>query len=111
MANGNAKVGSKAVANHSWSSGEYRELERIVKGFANHRRLRVLTLLEGDPDLSIDKIAERLNMGYMNASDHLRRMTLAGLVAKHGREGIMLHRLTPRAGMILAFCKKLKRGE
>ena len=86
---------------------EARFVERIVKGFANHRRLQILELLRQEPDMLLDQIAERLDISYMNTSDHLRRMVLGGLVAKR-HEGVYVHhRLTDRGKEVLVFCKKL----
>jgi DNA-binding transcriptional ArsR family regulator len=90
------------------NASEYRRLERIVKGFANHRRLQILDLLKSSPELSVDEIAERLNIGYMNASDHLRKMAIAGLLLKRADGPYVRHKLTPRAESILVFCKKLE---
>jgi len=88
--------------------GDYRRLERVVKGFANRRRLEILDVLKREPELSVEEIADRLNIGYMNTSDHVRRLAIAGLVLKRN-EGVMVrHRLTPRAESILVFCKKLE---
>jgi len=41
----------------------YRSLERIVKGFANHRRLQILDLLKREPELSVDQISIGLRSG------------------------------------------------
>lgn len=87
---------------------EFRKIERIVKGFANHRRLEILDLLERKPELSVDEIAEQLNIGYMNASDHLRKMLIAGLIIKRSDGPYVRHKITTRAAIILAFCKKLE---
>ena len=86
----------------------FRAIERIVKGFANHRRLQILELLKKEPELSVDEIADRLSTGYMNTSDHVRKMAVAGLVMKRNDGPNVRHRLTPRADFILAFCKKLE---
>ena len=88
--------------------GEYRRMERIVKGFANHRRLEMLDLLKRSPELSVADIAERLHMGYENASDHLRKMAIAGLVLKRNEGLLVRHKLTERAQTVLVFCKKLQ---
>ncbi len=85
-----------------------RQLERIIKGFANHRRLDVLQLLQKSPELSVDEIAERLSMGYLNASDHIRKLAVAGLVLKRSDGKSVRHRLTPRAKVVLTFCKTLE---
>jgi DNA-binding transcriptional ArsR family regulator len=86
----------------------YRALERIVKGFANHRRLEILDLLMREPELSVDEISERLNIGYENASDHVRKIAIAGLVMKRSDGPSVRHKLTPRGESILVFCKKLQ---
>ena len=86
----------------------YRKLERIVKGFAKHRRLEILDLLKRTPELSVEEISERLNIGYENASDHVRKLAIAGLVLKRNEGSAVRHRLTPRAEAILVFCKRLQ---
>ena len=89
-------------------SNQYLKLERIVKGFANHRRLQILYLLKKEPELSVDQIAEKLNMGYENASDHIRKLAIAGLLMKRNSGTSVCHKLTSRAESILVFCKKLE---
>ncbi len=86
---------------------KYRKLERIVKGFANHRRLEIMDLLSREPELSVEDIAEKLHIGYQNASDHVRKLAIAGLVAKRNDGPSVRHKLTPRADSILVFCKRL----
>jgi DNA-binding transcriptional ArsR family regulator len=85
-----------------------RQLERIIKGFADHRRLEILELLQKTPELSVDEIAQKLSIGYMNASDHIRKMAVAGLVLKRSDGLCVRHKLTLRAMNVLAFCKKLE---
>jgi DNA-binding transcriptional ArsR family regulator len=86
----------------------YRKLERVVKGFANHRRLEIMTLLKTDPELSVEDIAEKLDIGYQNASDHVRKLAIAGLVVKRNDGPSVRHKLTDRAESILVFCKTLE---
>lgn len=84
-----------------------RKLERVIKGFANHRRLQILELLKKKPELSVDDIAKELDMNYQNTSDHIRKLAIAGLVLKRYQGTNVLHKLTDRALSILAFCKNL----
>ena len=86
----------------------YLKLERIIKGFANHRRLQILDLLKREPELSVDQISERLHIGYENTSDHIRKLAIAGLVMKRSQGNNVCHKLTPRAEFILVFCKRLE---
>ena len=85
-----------------------RRLERVIKGFASHRRLQILDLLSRQPELSVMDISERLKMGYENASDHVRKMAAAGLLLKRNEGPAVRHKLTPRAESILVFCKRLQ---
>ena len=87
---------------------QYRALERIVKGFANHRRIEIMELLERNPELSVDEISERLKIGYENASDHVRKLAIAGLVMKRNDGPSVRHKLMPRGEAILVFCKRLQ---
>ena len=86
----------------------YRRLEYTIKGFANRKRLEIIDLLNKQPELSVDEIAEKLRLGYMNTSDHLRKMAIAGLVLKRSDGPHIRHKLTDRALNVLAFCKKLE---
>ena len=90
------------------SQGNYRSLERIIKGFANHRRIQILALLKDEPELSVDQIAQRLKIGYENTSDHIRRLAIAGLVMKRNDGAAVRHKLTARGENILVFCKRLQ---
>jgi len=89
-------------------AASYRALERIIKGFANHRRLEMLDLLRREPELSVEEMAEKLKIGYENASDHIRKLAIAGLVMKRNEGNSVRHRITPRAESILVFCKRLQ---
>ncbi len=86
----------------------YRSLERIIKGFASHRRIQIMDLLKREPELSVLDISEKLNMGYENTSDHVRKLASAGLVLKKNNGPAVQHKLTVRAESILMFCKTLQ---
>jgi len=90
------------------TSGDYRRMERIIKGVASHHRLQILDLLHRQPELSVLDISEKLKMGYENASDHVRKMTVAGLLLKRNDGPAVRHKLTPRAESMLVFCKTLQ---
>ncbi len=61
---------------------QYKKIERIVKGFANHRRIQILELLSKYPDLSVDNISQNLNVDFFTISDHVRKLADTGLVEK-----------------------------
>ena len=82
-----------------------RELEKIIKGFANHRRLQVLELLSKKPDLSVQEISDELKSEFKNISAHINKMHTAGLVFKRNEGNIVHHKLTNRGKSILKFVR------
>lgn len=86
----------------------YRQLERIVKGFANHRRIQMLELLEKEPELSVLEIAEELKINFKTASEHIRRLAISGLVMKRSDGSYIRHKLTGRGLSILKFSRILE---
>ena len=85
-----------------------RQLERIVKGFANHRRIQIMNLLSESPELSLQDIANRVKINVKTASEHVRRLAISGLVLKRHRGSEVLHKLSPSAEVILKFLRKLE---
>lgn len=88
-----------------------RQLERIVKGFANHRRIQILMLLSDSPELSVTEIAIKLKINVKTASEHIRRLAIAGLVMKRNQGANVRHKLTPQAESILNFFPRLTRDK
>ena len=85
-----------------------RVLERIVKGFANHRRIEILQLLEKVPELSILEIARSLRVNFKTISEHTRRLHIAGLVMKRNEGNAVRHALSPLGKSILKFLRTLE---
>lgn len=83
-------------------------MERIVKGAANHRRLQTLDLLQKQPELSVDEIATNLKINFKTASEHVRRLAIAGLVMKRYEGNFVRHKLTSRGLSILKFLRILE---
>jgi DNA-binding transcriptional ArsR family regulator len=85
-----------------------RQLERIVKGFANHRRIQIMELLSQQAELSLYEVCKRLRIGIKTGSEHVRRLAIAGLVMKRNEGRWVRHRLTPRGGNVLTFLRMLE---
>ena len=86
----------------------YKKIEKVVKGFANHRRIQILELLEKNPDLSVDQISQNLNVGFFTISDHIRKLSDTGLVEKNYKGRFVINTITKRGKYILSFCKMFK---
>ena len=85
-----------------------RELERIIKGASNHRRIQILELIKKQPELSVFEIADDLDINYKTASEHIRRLAIAGLVMKRSAGRDVRHALTDRGNIILTFLRTLE---
>ncbi len=85
-----------------------RQLERIVKGFSNHRRIQILTLLSSIPELSVSEIAQKLRINLKTASEHIRRLAIPGLVLKRNQGKNVRHKLSDRGIVILKFLRTLE---
>ena len=86
----------------------YRKLERITRGFSNHRRIQILELLKKTPELSVAEIAGKLKINFKTASEHIRRLAIAGLVIKRSAGNSVRHKLTSRGESILKFLRTLE---
>lgn len=85
-----------------------RTLERWMRAAGNHRRIEMLDLLDNSPELSVSEIAEKLKINFKTASEHIRRLTIAGFVMKKSQGKSIRHKLTSRGISILAFLRTLE---
>jgi DNA-binding transcriptional ArsR family regulator len=85
-----------------------RALERIVRSFGNHRRIDMLGLLKENPELSVSEVAHELKINMKTASEHMRRLTIAGLIMKRSQGKSIRHKLTLRGLNILTFLRTLE---
>ncbi|MDO8561368.1 MAG: winged helix-turn-helix domain-containing protein [bacterium] len=86
----------------------YRHLERITRGFSNHRRIQILEQIGKTPEMSVEEIASKFRINYKTAADHIRRLAIAGLVFKRNEGAAVRHKITPRAGNVLKFLRTLE---
>ena len=85
-----------------------RQLERIVKGFSNHRRIQILFLVHDTPELSVGEIAQKLKINLKTASEHIRRLAISGLILKRNQGKNVRHKLSDRGVIILTFLRTLE---
>ncbi len=85
----------------------YYQLERIMKGVANHRRIEILELLEKNPEMSLASISKVLNVNFRTASDHIRKLAVAGFVVKRSEGLTVRHKITIKGMSVLNFLKTL----
>lgn len=86
----------------------FKDLEQILKGLANHRRIQIIELLNKEPELSVSEIAERISIDFRTTSEHLRKLAISGLVMKRHEGAAVRHALTNRGKNILKFCRTME---
>ena len=86
----------------------YYDLERIVKGVANHRRIEILEILVKKSEMSVAEVADKLKLNFKTASEHIRRLTISGLLMKRSDGHNIRHKLTKRGELILKFLRILE---
>ena len=82
-----------------------KQIERHIKGVANHRRIEILFTIAGNTDISLEEIADKLSCNIKTTSEHTRRLVQAGLVNKKYRGQSVLHTLTPYGRIFYKFIK------
>lgn len=68
----------------------------------------MLMLLDKTPELSVNEISETLDINFKTASEHIRRLAIAGLVMKRSERNSVRHALTPLGKSILKFLRTLE---
>ncbi|KKW27492.1 MAG: hypothetical protein UY71_C0043G0001 [Parcubacteria group bacterium GW2011_GWB1_52_7] len=86
----------------------FRYLEGIAKGFANHRRIEILALLEKTPELSLSEVSEAVGVDFRTAGEHMHKLVASGLVMKRNAGKAVRHAVTPLGHKVLRFCRTLE---
>ncbi len=86
----------------------YRQLEKLVRGFSNHRRIQIMELLKKEPELSVIEIADELDVNMKTIAEHIKRLSIAGLVLKRNDINSVRHKLTKNGISTLVFLRTLE---
>ena len=81
------------------------QLERHLKGVANHWRIEILMLVANEKGITVDQIAERLKCNFKTTSEHTRRLVQAGLIRKNYKGRTVIHELSPYGKTINNFIR------
>jgi predicted transcriptional regulator len=80
-----------------------RDLERLMKGVSNHRRIQILMLLAKSKTLTMDQIAQALDCNFKTISGHTQKMVQSGLIQKKYLGQSVLHTITPQGKRLYSF--------
>ena len=82
-----------------------RQLERHIKGAANHWRIEILFLIQKNGGITLEDINARLDGNVKTVSEHVRKLSQAGLVNKKYRGREVEHHLSPYGERFYLFLK------
>ncbi len=82
-----------------------RQMERHLKGVANHWRISILYLISENEGISLDEISEKLGGNIKTISEHTKKLVQAGLINKNRSGRGVSHSLSPYGKRFLKFIK------
>ncbi|HLD00084.1 MAG TPA: winged helix-turn-helix domain-containing protein [Patescibacteria group bacterium] len=80
-----------------------KQMERHLKGVANHRRIEILMLVAKNSGITLESIAEDLRCNVKTISEHTRRLVHAGLIDKKYEGRSVTHTLSPYGKIFYRF--------
>ncbi len=78
-----------------------KELEKVLKGLGNRRRLAIVQFLKRNKESSVGDIAEAIKLSYKSTSHHLRIMVAAGILTRDQRSAEASYSLAPSTDKVV----------
>ena len=85
-----------------------KQMERHLKGMANHHRIEILLLIASSEGLSLDNVVKILGANEKTIGEHVRRLYVAGLVDKKHNGKFVEHNLSPYGKLFAKFLKSFQ---
>lgn len=82
-----------------------KQMERHLKGMANHYRIEILLLIAGNANITLERIVNTLEANAKTLGEHTRRLYTAGLINKTYRGKFVEHSLSPYGRIFVRFLK------
>ena len=80
-----------------------KQLERHFKGVANHWRIAILIVVQGNDGITVEGITKKLEGNFKTISQHTRSLVQAGLLNKKYRGREVTHSPSPYGKLFLKF--------
>ena len=79
------------------------QMERHLKGIANHWRIEILLLVSERGGITLDGIVQSVQGSYPTIAEHVSRLVRAGLVEKKYKGRNVAHNLTSYGKKFVSF--------
>ena len=86
-----------------------KQMERHLKGVANHYRIAILLLIAEREGVTLEDIIRELNANKKTLGEHTRRLSNAGLIDKKYRGKFVEHSLSPYGKIFVRFLQSFRR--
>lgn len=86
-----------------------KQMERHLKGMANHYRIEILLVVAESEDITLEDIVKTLEANEKTLGEHTRRLHQAGLINKKYRGKFVEHTLSPYGKTFVRFLKSFQR--
>jgi len=86
-----------------------KQMERHLKGMANHYRIAILLFIAGNDGATLDDIVTALDANEKTLGEHTRRLSVAGLVDKKHRGKFVEHTLSPYGKTFVKFLQSFQK--
>jgi DNA-binding transcriptional ArsR family regulator len=86
-----------------------KQMERHLKGMANHHRIGILLFVAGNDGATLDNIVTALGANEKTLGEHTRRLSVAGLVSKKYRGKFVEHTLSPYGKTFARFLQSFQK--
>ena len=88
-----------------------KQMERHLKGMANHYRIEILFLVAASEGITLEDIVETIGANEKTLGEHTRRLYLAGLINKKYRGKFVEHSLSPYGKTFVSFLRSFQRTQ
>ncbi|PJE75877.1 hypothetical protein COV04_02945 [Candidatus Uhrbacteria bacterium CG10_big_fil_rev_8_21_14_0_10_48_11] len=85
-----------------------KQIERHLKGVANHYRIDILFLVARKEGITLDSLVAAIGANSKTISEHTRRLVQSGLLNKKYRGKFVEHSLSPYGRIVVRFLKMFR---
>ncbi len=85
-----------------------KQMERHLKGMANHYRIEILLNIEENKGITLNGIIEKIGANAKTIGEHVRRLYQAGLINKKYKSHFVQHELSPYGKLFVHFLKSFQ---
>ena len=87
-----------------------KQMERHLKGMANHYRIEILLLLARREGITLEDIINTIDANSKTIGEHARRLYQAGLIDKKYRGRFIEHKLSPYGRKFVKFLQSFQQS-